>query len=211
MVYLAALVNPFLPCTSFSVQSFDSAKTLRLDVSCFSASLFLPCWKFARFSRRELWSSSRSSLCRHGYRSKDILRGYLHSMWAGIVRRSSAALLARGEIYQWRNPDAWRPMKLFTHADRVRPDLLVVLLLLPGRGRRFAAALYSPVCRWSMSLYEALRFRFHPHHLRSSDRDHFHPGLPVAELAGCGVDVLAWVFYVVSLTSKEVTVVIPVT
>jgi hypothetical protein len=142
----------------------------------------------------------------------EILRGYLQ-FDAGWYRPTQFFLpYWIGEKFiSWHNPDAWRAYELFTMLIVCGLIYWFVLTLLPGRRiAAFAAALYFtcvPVVY--VPLYELFAFDFIHIIFGLLSVITFIIGYRLPAWRGAAWTVLAWIFYVVALTSKEVTIVIP--
>ena len=112
----------------------------------------------------------------------------------------------------WHNPDGWRAFELFTMLLVCALIYWLVLILLPGRRiAAFAAALYFtcvPVIH--VPLFELAAFDFLHIVFSLLSVIAFTIGYRLREWRGVGWTALALVSYVIALSSKEISVVVPV-
>src|SRR4051794_24647162 len=149
----------------------------------------------------------------HNQPLSEILRGYLQFNVGWYPPTQFLLPYWIGERFiSWHNPDGWRAYELLTMLIVCGLIYWFVLLLLPGRRiAAFAAALYFtcvPVVY--VPLYELFAFDFIHIIFGLLCVIAFTIGYRKQAWRGIVWTVVAWLFYVIALTSKEVTIVIPV-
>jgi hypothetical protein len=192
-----------------------SRRNLRLDCLLLLGIAILAAIEFSSFLSSGSFGSEFTQFFMfvHHRSFGDILRGYLQ-FDVGWYRPTQFLLpYWIGERFiSWHNPDGWRAYELFTMLIVCALIYWFVLLLLPGRRiAAFASALYFtcvPVVY--VPLYELFAFDFIHIIFGLLSVIAFLIGYRSGKWRGVGWTALAWFFYVVALTSKEVTIVIPV-
>jgi hypothetical protein len=190
-------------------------RNLRLEISLLFTIAVLAVFEFSAF----LFSGSFGSeftqffLMVHGRPLGEILRGYLQ-LDSGWYRPTQFLLpYWIGEKFlSWHNPEGWRAYELFTMLVVCGLIYWFVLVLLPGRRiAAFAAALYFtcvPVVY--VPLYELFAFDFIHIIFGVLCVITFTIGYRLQTSQGVRWTASALLLYVIALTSKEVTIVIPV-
>lgn len=190
-------------------------RNLRLDLLLLLCLVILAVVEFSSFLTSESFGSEYTQfyLIMHGRTFGQLIQGYLH--FDGPWYRPTQFLLPYwiGQPFiSWHNPQGWRAYELSTVLAVCGLIYWLVLTLLPGRRTAafFAALYFTCVPVILAPLFELAAFDFMHIIFSLLSAIAFTIGYRLRTWRGAGWTALALLSYAAALTSKEISIVIPV-